>query len=122
MSDKTASSFLPGTGRRLKLMVGGLILILAAGFLVMRVTRTLHDRALTREAIQAASAPQPPLPRATTGPTWDSGNSCRLKRSVSESGCVGVGRCAAVKRTLQTGTIEHPVASPPFDATPQYKL
>ena len=59
MSDKTASSFLPGTGRRLKLMVGGLVLVLAAGFLVMRVTRTLHDRALTREAIEAASAPQP---------------------------------------------------------------
>lgn len=55
----SAASFQPGTGRRLKLMVGGLIVILAAGFLVMRVTRSLHDRALTQEAMQAASAPQP---------------------------------------------------------------
>jgi len=59
MSDRLTTSFQPGTGRRLKLLAGGFILILAAGFLVMRVTRTLHDRALTKEAMQAASAPQP---------------------------------------------------------------
>lgn len=49
----------PGTGRRLKLMVGGLILVLLVGFVAMRVTRSLHDRNLGSEAVTAASAPQP---------------------------------------------------------------
>jgi RND family efflux transporter MFP subunit len=63
MSDRAphnaASSFEPGTGRRLKLMVGGLVLVLAAGFLVVRVARWHHDSALTQQALKEASAPVP---------------------------------------------------------------
>jgi len=64
MSDRdiarqSPASFQPGTGRRLKLMVGGLVIVLAAGFLVMRVGRTLHDRALSADALKAAAAAQP---------------------------------------------------------------
>jgi RND family efflux transporter MFP subunit len=63
MSDRAphnaATSFEPGTGRRLKLMVGGLILVLAAGFLIVRVARWHHDSALSQQALKAASEPVP---------------------------------------------------------------
>lgn len=60
MSDKaTTTSFLPGTGRRLKFMVGGLILVLLVGFLVMRTARWHHDGALSDEALKDAAAPMP---------------------------------------------------------------
>ena len=59
MSDNAPTSFRPGTGRRLKLMVGGLALVLAAGFLTMRVARSHHDSVLTGQAVKDASAPIP---------------------------------------------------------------
>jgi len=64
MSDRDISrhspaGFQPGTGRRLKLMVGGLILVLLVGYGAMRVTRSTHDRTLGSDAVTAASAPQP---------------------------------------------------------------
>ncbi|SRR5579859_898446 len=59
MSDNAPTSFRPGTGRRLKLMVGGLALVLAAGFLTMRVARYHHDSGLTAQARQDASAAIP---------------------------------------------------------------
>lgn len=63
MSDRAphtaATSFQPGTGRRLKLMVGGLILVLAAGFLTVRIARSQHDSALSEQALKDASAPIP---------------------------------------------------------------
>ena len=60
MSDKaTATSFSPGTGRRLKLMVGGLIIVLLVGFLIMRISRWHHDGQLSDAALKNASAPTP---------------------------------------------------------------
>jgi RND family efflux transporter MFP subunit len=60
MSDQASTtSFRPGTGRRLKLMVGGLILVLAAGFLAMRITRSHHDSLLAEQAQKDAAAPTP---------------------------------------------------------------
>lgn len=47
------------TGRRLKLMVGGLVLVLAAGFLIVRVLRWHHDGALSDQARKDAAAPIP---------------------------------------------------------------
>lgn len=59
MSDKVTTSFLPGTGRRLKLMVGGLIIVLLVGFLIMRTARWHHDSVLSDEAVKDAAAPMP---------------------------------------------------------------
>ena len=63
MSDRAphtaATSFQPGTGRRLKLMVGGLVVVLVAGFLIVRVTRWHHDSALSQQALKEASEPVP---------------------------------------------------------------
>jgi len=47
------------TGRRLKLMVGGLVIVLAAGFLTVRFVRWHHDRALADQAARDAAAPIP---------------------------------------------------------------
>ncbi len=47
------------TGRRLKLMVGGLALVLAAGFLIVRLSRWHHDGALSDQALKEAAAPPP---------------------------------------------------------------
>ena len=55
----SATSFQPGTGRRLKLMVGGLVLILAAGFVIVRVARSHHEGALSDQAAKDASAAMP---------------------------------------------------------------
>ena len=64
MSDRTAdrtppTTIRPGTGRRLKGMVGGLALVLAVGFLTMRVARSYHDGALSEQALKDAAAPIP---------------------------------------------------------------
>jgi RND family efflux transporter MFP subunit len=60
MSNKVSpTSFHPGTGRRLKLMVGGLILVLLVGFLIMRIARWHHDAALSDTAQKDAAAPTP---------------------------------------------------------------
>lgn len=59
MSDKATTSFLPGTGRRLKLMVGGLIAVLLVGFLIVRTARWHHDGQLSDAALKDASAPMP---------------------------------------------------------------
>jgi RND family efflux transporter MFP subunit len=47
------------TGRRLKLMVGGLALVLIAGFLIVRFSRSHHDSALSDQAAKDAAAPMP---------------------------------------------------------------
>lgn len=47
------------TGRRLKLMVGGLVLILAAGFLIARLSRSHHDSTLSDQALKDAASPPP---------------------------------------------------------------
>ena len=47
------------TGRRLKLMVGGLVLVLAAAFLIVRLSRAHHDGALSDQALIQAAAPIP---------------------------------------------------------------
>ena len=49
----------PGTGRRLKLMVGGLALVLAAGFLAVRLSRGHQEGALSDQARKDAAAPSP---------------------------------------------------------------
>ncbi|HMA52300.1 MAG TPA: efflux RND transporter periplasmic adaptor subunit [Magnetospirillaceae bacterium] len=47
------------TGRRLKLMVGALVLVLATGFLIVRVVRWHHDGALSDQALKDIAAPIP---------------------------------------------------------------
>ena len=70
MSDKaTSTSYSLGTGRRLKLMVGGLIIVLLAGFLIMRVSRWHHDGQLSDAALKDAS-----LSAKTTGRAFEIAN------------------------------------------------
>jgi len=55
-----------GTGRRLRTLVGGLVLMLLAGFAVVQILHMRHDRRLTAEAIRHAAAP-PPVDVVTAG-------------------------------------------------------
>jgi RND family efflux transporter MFP subunit len=62
----TPPAHAPGTGRRLRIMVGGLALLLLVGFAVVQTLHVRHDRRLTAEAIRQAAAP-PPVELVTAG-------------------------------------------------------
>ncbi len=47
----------PGTGRRIRIFAGGLLLVLLAGFLLVHGLRSYHDRRLAVDAAADAAAP-----------------------------------------------------------------
>ena len=52
-----AEGFTAGTGRRLKILAGGLLVVLLAGFLIVHTMRSARERRLATEAAALSSAP-----------------------------------------------------------------